>query len=141
MKLFDLLFSAEKRETKLLEKDSRAVAIVASYTEPDVTVDEVDVSDPVTSTPPNFGIVVFKYKRNDKWVQRKVILREDVGHIEEGDQWIVKFNESYTGILAVHIPLSPNSPYRLVEADVDSDSDIEAKNETEVKAETEAETE
>jgi hypothetical protein len=110
MKWFDALFGAERRETMLLKKQDRAVAIVASYTPPEeITANMTD------SDAPNFGVVIFKYRRNDKWIQHRVILREDIGDIEEGDQWIIKFDENFTRIMSVHIPLSPDSPYRLVE--------------------------
>ena len=107
MKLFDTFFGSDKKEAKLLEKPSRAVAIVTNYT---ATDDEM-----LTAQPPQFGLVVFKYKRNDKWVVHKVILREDIGEVAEGQQWIVKFDEQYTRIMAIHIPLSQNSPYRIEE--------------------------
>ena len=94
----------------LLKKQDRAVAIVASYTPPEEITENMTDSDA-----PNFGVVIFKYRRNDKWIQHRVILREDIGDIEEGDQWIIKFDENFTRIMSVHIPLSPDSPYRLVE--------------------------
>ena len=102
MKLFDMFFGSDKKAAKLLEKPSRAVAIVVSYTAPDDVILRADA-------PSNFGLVVFKYKRNDKWIVHKVILREDIGEVTEGQQWIVKFDENYTRIMAVHIPLAPGS--------------------------------
>ena len=110
MKLFDALFGSEKKETTLLGKQSRAVAIVVSVTLPEDTKD-----GSVNAEAPNYGMVEFKYRRNDKWICHKVILREDVGEIAEGDQWIVKFDEDYTRIMAVHCPLSKNSVYRIAE--------------------------
>ena len=108
MGLFDMLFGAEKKEAALMEKRFREVAIVARYTVPEKTVE-------ANSTAPNFGEVVFKYKRSNKWIHHKVILREDVGGIKEGDQWIVKFDEEYSRIVAVHRSLSASSVYRIVD--------------------------
>lgn len=110
MGLFDMLFGAEKKEAALMEKRFREVAIVARYTAPEKTAEAN-----ANSTAPNFGEVVFKYKRSNKWIHHKVILREDVGGIKEGDQWIVKFDEEYTRIVAVHRPLSAGSVYRIVD--------------------------
>ena len=116
MKLFDTFFGSHKKEAKLLEKPSRAVAIVTAYTAPD--------EDMLAAIPPQFGLVVFKYRRNDKWVVHKVILREDIGEIAEGQQWIVKFDENYTRIIAVHTPLSPNSPYRIEDDEADEAANV-----------------
>ena len=104
MGLFDFL-SAEKKEEQLMkEKTSRAVAIAVSYTAPDEIGEDVGA---------NFGKAVFKLKRGKVWEEFEVILREDVGAIVAGDQWIVKLDEDFTRIVTPQLKLSKNSQYRI----------------------------
>lgn len=104
MGIFDFL-SAEKKEEKLMqEKTSRAIAIVVSYTAPEELGEEVGA---------NFGKVIFKLKKDQTWENFEVILREDVGEIVAGDQWIVKLDEDFTRIVTPQLKLSKNSQYRI----------------------------
>ena len=104
MGIFDFL-SAEKKEEKLMqEKTSRAIAIAVSYTAPEELGEEVGA---------NFGKVIFKLKKDQTWENFEVILREDVGEIVAGDQWIVKLDEDFTRIVTPQLKLSKNSQYRI----------------------------
>ena len=104
MGLFDFL-TAEKREEKLMqEKTSRAIAIAVSYTASSELGDDVGA---------NFGKAVFKLKKNETWEEFEVILREDVGAIVAGDQWIVKLDEDFTRIVTPQLKLSKKSQYRI----------------------------
>lgn len=104
MGIFDFL-SAEKKEEKLMqEKTSRAIAIALSYTAPEELGEEVGA---------NFGKVIFKLKKDQTWENFEVILREDVGEIVAGDQWIVKLDEDFTRIVTPQLKLSKNSQYRI----------------------------
>ena len=108
MGLFDFL-SAKKREEKLMkEKTSRAIAIAVSYTAPE-DAGEVEGK--------NFGKAVFKIKKENNWEEFEVILREDVGAIVAGDQWIVKFDEDFTRIVTPQLKLSKNSQYRIYDVE------------------------
>ena len=100
-----IFMSADKKEEKLMkEKTSRAIAIAVSYTAP------ADVKDDEGR---NFGKAVFKIKKDQAWQQFEVILREDVGAIVAGDQWIVKFDEDFTRIVTPQLKLGKNSQYRI----------------------------
>ncbi len=104
MGIFDFL-TAEKREEKLMqEKTSRAVAIAVSYTAPEELGEDAGI---------NFGKAVFKLKKDQTWENFEVILREDVGAIVAGDQWIVKFDEDFTRIVTPQLKLSKDSLYRI----------------------------
>ena len=106
MGIFDFL-TAEKKEEKLMQdKTSRAVAIVVSY-----TVADEDAAD---ST---FGKVVFKMKKDQVWEQFEVVLRENVGAMVPGDQWIVKLDEGFTRIVAPLRKLTRGSQYRIYDED------------------------
>lgn len=108
MGIFSFLF-AEKREEKLMqEKTSRAVAIAVSFT----PAKEMGASEDA-----NFGKAVFKIKKNQEWVEFEVVLREKVGNIVAGDQWIVKLDEDFTRIVAPQLKLRKNSVYRISDAD------------------------
>ena len=108
MGFFDFLSAAkkaEKREEKLMqEKTSRAVAIAVSYTASGDLEEEVGR---------NFGKAVFKIKKDQVWEEFEVVLRENVGAIVAGDQWIVKFDEDFTRIVTPQLKLSKNSQYRI----------------------------
>ena len=102
-------FTAEKKEEKLMkEKTSRAIAIVVSYTAPEELGEDVGA---------NFGKAVFKLKREQTWEEFEVILREDVGAIVAGDQWIVKLDEDFTRIVTPQLKLSKDSKYRIYDAE------------------------
>ena len=104
MGIFDFL-TAEKREEKLMqEKTSRAIAIAVSYTPAEELGEEAGA---------NFGKAVFKLKKDQAWENFEVILREDVGAIVAGDQWIVKFDEDFTRIVTPQLKLSKKSQYRI----------------------------
>ena len=104
MGIFDFL-TAKKREEKLMqEKTSRAVAIAVSYTAPEELGEDVGA---------NFGKAVFKLKKEETWEEFEVILREDVGAIIAGDQWIVKLDEDFTRIVTPQLKLSKGSQYRI----------------------------
>ena len=108
MGIFDFL-TADKREEKLMkEKTSRAIAIVVSYTAPEELDEDAGV---------NFGKVVFKLKMGEAWEEFEVILREDVGEIVAGDQWIVKLDEDFTRIVTPQLKLSKDSQYRIYDAE------------------------
>ena len=108
MGIFDFL-TAEKREEKLMqEKTSRAVAIAVSYTAPEELGDDVGA---------NFGKAVFKLKKDQTWEEFEVILREDVGAIVAGDQWIVKLDEEFTRIVTPQLKLSKYSLYRIYDVE------------------------
>ena len=108
MGIFDFL-SAEKREEKLMqEKTFRAIAIAVSYTAPEELGEEDGA---------NFGKAVFKLKKDLVWENFEVILREDVGAIVAGDQWIVKMDEDFTRIVTPQLKLSKNSVYRISDED------------------------
>lgn len=102
-------FTAEKKEEKLMrEKTSRAIAIVVGYTAPEELGEDVGA---------NFGKAVFKLKRDQAWENFEVILREDVGAIVVGDQWIVKLDEDFTRIVTPQLKLSKDSKYRIYDAE------------------------
>ena len=104
MGIFNFL-SAEKKEEKLMqEKTSRAIAIVVSYTAPE----ELDATEGK-----NFGKVVFKLKKDQAWETFEVTLKENVGAIVVGDQWIVKLDEDFTRIVTPQLKLSKDSQYRI----------------------------
>ena len=106
MGIFDFL-SAEKREEKLMQdKTSRAVAIAVSYTPSEELGEDAGA---------NFGKAVFKLKKDQTWEEFEVILREDVGDIVAGDQWIVKLDEDFTRIVTPQLKLSKNSLYRIID--------------------------
>jgi hypothetical protein len=106
MGIFDFL-TADKKEEKLMqEKTSRAIAIAVSYTSPEELGEDVGA---------NFGKAVFKLKRDADWEEFEVILREDVGDIVAGDQWIVKLDEDFTRIVTPQLKLSKDSQYRIYE--------------------------
>ena len=63
----------------------------------------------------NFGF--FKIKKDQAWEEFEVILREDVGAIVAGDQWIVKFDEDFTGIVTPQLKLSKDSRYRIYDVE------------------------
>ena len=104
MGIFDFL-TAEKKEEKLMqEKTSRAIAIAVSYTAPSELGDDAGA---------NFGKAVFKLKKDQTWEEFEVVLREDVGEIVAGDQWIVKLDEDFTRIVTPQLKLSKDSEYRI----------------------------
>ena len=108
MGFFDFLF-AKKREEKLMkEKTSRAIAIAVSYTASEELGEDAGA---------NFGKAVFKLKKEGAWEEFEVILREDVGAIVAGDQWIVKLDEDFTRIITPQLKLSKNSEYRISDAE------------------------
>ena len=108
MGILDFL-NADKKEEKLMkEKTSRAIAIVVSYTAPEELGEDAGKS---------FGKAVFKIKKDQSWVEFDVILREDVGAIVPGDQWIVKFDEDFTRIITPQLKLSKNSQYRIYDGE------------------------
>ena len=104
MGIFDFL-TADKKEEKLMqEKTSRAIAIAVSYTSSEELGEDVGA---------NFGKAVFKLKKDQAWEEFEVILREDVGAIIPGDQWIVKLDEDFTRIVTPQLKLSKDSQYRI----------------------------
>ena len=108
MGIFDFL-STEKNEEKLMqEKTSRAIAIAVSYTSPEELGEDVGA---------NFGKAVFKLKKDQVWEEFEVILRENVGAIVAGDQWIVKLDEDFTRIVTPQLKLRKNSEYRISDAE------------------------
>ena len=109
MGFFDFLNAKKikKQEDKLMqEKTSRAVAIAVSYTAPEELGEDAGA---------NFGKAVFKIKKKLDWEEFEVILREDVGAIVAGDQWIVKLDEDFTRIVTPQLKLSTDSQYRIYE--------------------------
>ena len=108
MGFFDF-FTAEKKEEKLMkEKTSRAIAIVVSYTAPEELGEDVGA---------NFGKAVFKLKKDQIWEEFEVILREKVGKLVAGDQWIVKLDEDFTRIVTPQLKLSKDSLYRIFDVE------------------------
>ena len=108
MGIFDFL-TADKKEEKLMqEKTSRAIAIAVSYTAPEELGDDVGA---------NFGKAVFKLKKDQTWEEFEVILREDVGEIVAGDQWIVKLDEDFTRIVTPQRKLCKDSQYWIYDAE------------------------
>ena len=104
MGIFDFL-TADKKEEKLMqEKTSRAIAIAVSYTSSEELGEDVGA---------NFGKAVFKLKKDQAWEEFEVILREDVGAIVAGDQWIVKLDEDFTRIVTPQLKLRKNSQFRI----------------------------
>ena len=104
MGIFDFL-TADKREEKLMqEKTSRAIAIAVSYIPAEELGEDAGI---------NFGKAVFKLKKDQAWEEFEVILREDVGAIVAGDQWIVKLDEDFTRIVTPQLKLSKDSKYRI----------------------------
>ena len=106
MGFFDFLTAKKKEEKLMQEKTSRAIA--ASYTAPE----ELGKEDGV-----NFGKAVFKLEKEQTWEEFEVILREDVGAIVAGDQWIVKLDEDFTRIVTPQLKLSKNSKYRIYDVE------------------------
>ena len=108
MGFFDFL-TAKKREDKLMqEKTSRAIGIAVSY----APAEEVAAEEGA-----NFGKAVFKVKIEDTWKEFEVVLRENVGAIVAGDQWIVKLDEDFTRIVTPQLKLSKGSKYRIYDAE------------------------
>ena len=100
---------AKKKEKKLMsEKTSRAIAIAVSYTAPDELGEDVGA---------NFGKAVFKLKKDQAWEEFEVILREDVGAIVAGDQWIVKLDDDFTRIVTPQLKLCKDSEYRIYDVE------------------------
>ena len=108
MGIFDFLTAAKKEEKLMQEKTSRAIAIAVSYTAPEEIGEDVGK---------NFGKAVFKLKKNETWEEFEVILRENVGAIVAGDQWIVKLDEDFTRIVTPQRKLTKNSKYRIIDAE------------------------
>ena len=108
MGIFDFLNAAKKEEKLMQEKTSRAIAIVVSYTAPEELGEDVGE---------NFGMAVFKLKKDQGWEEFEVILRENVGAIVAGDQWIVKLDEDFTRIVTPQRKLTKNSQYRIYDVD------------------------
>ena len=108
MGIFDFLNAAKKEEKLMQEKTSRAIAIVVSYTAPEELGEDVGE---------NFGMAVFKLKKDQAWEEFEVILRENVGAIVAGDQWIVKLDEDFTRIVTPQRKLTKNSKYRIYDVD------------------------
>ena len=108
MGFFDFL-TAQKREDKLMqEKTSRAIGIAVSFTAPEEVGEEEGA---------NFGKAVFKVKLDQTWEEFEVILREKVGPIVAGDQWIVKLDEDFTRIVTPQLKLGKNSKYRIYDVE------------------------
>ena len=108
MGIFDFL-TAKKREEKLMqEKTSRAIAIAVSYTAPEELGNEEGAT---------FGKAVFKLKKDQTWEEFEVVLREDVGEIVAGDQWIVKLDEDFTRIITTQLKISKDSEYRIYDVE------------------------
>ena len=108
MGFFDFL-TAKKKEAKLMqEKTSRAIAIAVSYTAPAELGEDVGA---------NFGKAVFKLKKDNAWEEMEVILREDVGAIVAGDQWIVKLDEDFSRIITPQRKLCKDSEYRIYDVE------------------------
>ena len=108
MGIFDFLNAAKKEEKLMQEKTSRAIAIVVSYTAPEELGEDVGE---------NFGKAVFKLKKDQIWEEFEVILREDVGAIVAGDQWIVKLDDDFTRIVTPQRKLTKNSQYRIYDVE------------------------
>ena len=108
MGIFDFLNAAKKEEQLMQEKTSRAIAIVVSYTAPEELGEDVGE---------NFGKAVFKLKKDQAWEEFEVILRENVGAIVAGDQWIVKLDDDFTRIVTPQRKLTKNSQYRIYDVD------------------------
>jgi hypothetical protein len=108
MGVFDFLTAAKKEEKLMQEKTSRAIAVALSYTASEELGEDAGA---------NFGKAVFKLKRGDAWETFEVILREDVGEIVAGDQWIVKLDEDFTRIVTPQLKLSKDSQYRLLDVE------------------------
>ena len=108
MGFFDFLTAKKKEEKLMQEKTSRAIAIAVSYT----ASEELGKEDGV-----NFGKAVFKLKKEQTWEEFEVILREDIGAIVAGDQWIVKLDEDFTRIVTPQLKLSKNSKYRIYDVE------------------------
>ena len=102
-------FFAKKKEERLMrDKTSRAIGIALSYTPAE---DLTDVEGRC------FGKAVFKIKKAEAWVEYEVVLRENVGKIVPGDQWIVKLDEDYTRIVTPQLKLCKNSDYRIFDVE------------------------
>ena len=108
MGILDFLTAAKKEEKLMQEKTSRAIAIAVSYTAPEEIGEDVGK---------NFGKAVFKLKKDQVWEEFEVVLRENVGAIVAGDQWIVKLDEDFTRIVTPQLKLSRNSQYRISDAE------------------------
>ena len=108
MGIFDFLTAAKKEEKLMQEKTSRAIAIAVSYTAPAELGEDVGA---------NFGKAVFKLKKEQTWEEFEVILRENVGAIVAGDQWIVKLDEDFTRIITPQLKLRKDSEYRIYDAE------------------------
>ena len=108
MGIFDFLTAAKKEEKLMQDKTSRAIAIAVSYTAPEKLGEDVGE---------NFGKAVFKLKKDQIWEEFEVILREDVGAIVAGDQWIVKLDDDFTRIVTPQRKLTKNSQYRIYDVE------------------------
>ena len=108
MGFFDFLSAAKKEEKLMNEKTSRAVAIAVSYTPAEEVGEDAGK---------NFGKAVFKLKKDQVWENFEVILRENVGAIVAGDQWIVKLDEDFTRIITPQLKLSKKSQYRIYDVE------------------------
>ena len=108
MGIFNFLSASKKEEKLMQEKTSRAIAIAVSYTAAEELGEDVGA---------NFGKAVFKLKKGETWEEFEVILREDVGAIVAGDQWIVKLDEDFTRIVTPQLKLSKGSKYRIYDAE------------------------
>lgn len=108
MGLFDMLFAKKKEEKLMQDKTSRLVAIVVSYTPAEALTDAGENC---------YGKATFKTKRNGEWVEFESILREDVGTLVAGDQWIVKFDEDFTRVVTPQRKLCRGSEYKITDAE------------------------
>ena len=108
MGIFDFLTAAKKEEKLMQDKTSRAIAIAVSYTAPEELGEDVGE---------NFGKAVFKLKKDQIWEEFEVVLREDVGAIVAGDQWIVKLDDDFTRIVTPQRKLTKNSQYRIYDVE------------------------
>ena len=108
MGFFDFLTAAKREEKLMNEKTSRAIAIVVSYTPSEELGEEEGA---------NFGKAVFKLKKDEAWEEFEVVLREKVGALVAGDQWIVKLDEDFTRIVTPQLKLSKGSQYRIYDVE------------------------
>ena len=108
MGFFDFLTAKKKEEKLMQDKTSRAIAIAVSYTAPENIGENVGR---------NFGKAVFKIKKDQVWEEFEVILREKVGAIVAGDQWIVKLDEDFERIVTPQLKLSKDSQYRIYDVE------------------------
>ena len=108
MGFFSFLTAKKKEEKLMQEKTSRAIAIAVSYTAPEELGEDVGA---------NFGKAVFKLRKEETWEEFEVILREDVGAIVAGDQWIVKLDENFERIVTPQLKLRKDSKYRIYDVE------------------------